>query len=183
MAKQDSAGFLSQIQDSGAQDVMLEMLRLMMQTVLEEGMTRHVGAQCHERTPERRGHRNGYKPRTVKTRMGELALSVPQARGIEPYEPFPLAKWQRSERALLVACAEMYFMGASNTSSGWTRTALGAISALTRRMKVSTTSRSSVIGSSPVNLVRRLLTGKGDKCASPKPREQKLTFADQAEAQ
>lgn len=113
MAKQDSAGFLSQIQDSGAQDVMLEMLRLMMQTVLEEGMTRHVGAQCHERTPERRGHRNGYKPRTVKTRMGELALSVPQARGIEPYEPFPLAKWQRSERALLVACAEMYFMGVS----------------------------------------------------------------------
>lgn len=113
MAKEDGAGFLSQIQESGARDVMLEMLRLMMQTVLDEGIARHVGAHRHERTPERRGHRNGYKPRRLKTRMGELALSIPQARGIEPYEPFPLAKYQRSERALLVACAEMYFMGVS----------------------------------------------------------------------
>lgn len=118
MAKHECEGFLSQIQESGAHDVMLEMLRLMVQAVLEEGMTRHVGAQCHERTPERKGHRNGYKPRTLKTRMGELALSIPQARGIEPYEPFPLAKWQRSERALLVACAEMYFMGVSTRKVG-----------------------------------------------------------------
>jgi putative transposase len=118
MAKQECVSFLTEIQESGAQDVMLEMLRLMVQAVLEEGMTRHVGAQCHERTPERKGHRNGYKPRTLKTRMGELALSIPQARGIEPYEPFPLAKWQRSERALLVACSEMYFMGVSTRKVG-----------------------------------------------------------------
>jgi putative transposase len=118
MAKKDCDGFLSQIQENGGQDVMLEMLRLMMQTVLEEGMIRHVGAQSHERTATRRGHRNGYKPRTLKTRMGELALSIPQARGIEPYEPFPLAKYQRTERALLVACAEMYFMGVSTRKVG-----------------------------------------------------------------
>jgi putative transposase len=118
MAKQDCEEFLSQIQENNAQDVMLEMLRLMMQTVLEEGITRHVGAHSHERTDTRTGHRNGYKPRRLKTRMGELALSVPQARGIEPYEPFPLAKYQRSERALLVACAEMYFMGVSTRKVG-----------------------------------------------------------------
>src|SRR5690606_30526885 len=47
------------------------------------------------------------------TRVGELALEVPQVRGIEPYSPLLFAKWQRSERALLVACAEMYFMGVS----------------------------------------------------------------------
>jgi putative transposase len=34
-------------------------------------------------------------------------------RGAEPYSPLFFAKWQRSERALLVACAEMYFMGVS----------------------------------------------------------------------
>ncbi len=45
--------------------------------------------------------------------MGERMLSVPPARGIEAYEPFPLAKGPRSERALLVACAEMYCMGVS----------------------------------------------------------------------
>jgi hypothetical protein len=41
--------------------------------------------------------------------MGKLELSVPQARGTEPYSPMFFAKWQRSERALLVACAEMYY--------------------------------------------------------------------------
>ncbi len=105
--------FLRQIQENGGQDVMLEMLRLMVQTVLEEGITQHLGAHPHERSQSRRGHRNGYKPRTLKTRMGELSLSVPQARGTEPFEPYPLVKWQRSERALLVACAEMYFQGVS----------------------------------------------------------------------
>lgn len=113
MAKQNCDGYLEKIQAHGDGDVMLEMLRLMMQTVMEEGIARHVGAERHERSAQRRGHRNGYKPRNVKTRMGELELSVPQARGVEPYEPYPLAKWQRSERALLVACAEMYFMGVS----------------------------------------------------------------------
>ena len=118
MAKQNCEGFLSQIQDSDAQDVMLEMLRLMVQTVLEEGISHHVGAHCYERTEQRRGHRNGYKPRTIKTRMGELSLSIPQSRGMAPYEPYPLVKWQRSERALLVACAEMYFMGVSTRKVG-----------------------------------------------------------------
>jgi len=118
MAKQECEGFLAQIQENGAEDVMLEMLRIMMQTVLEEGITRHVGAQCHERTAERKGYRNGYKPRKMTTRMGAMDLSIPQARGIEPYEPFPLAKYQRTERALLVTCAEMYFMGVSTRKVG-----------------------------------------------------------------
>jgi transposase-like protein len=73
----------------------------------------HVGADPHQRTGERRGHRNGYKPRTLQTRVGELALQIPQVRGCEPYHPSMFAKWQRSERALLVACAEMYFQGVS----------------------------------------------------------------------
>ena len=113
MTRKQCAGFLEQIQENGGSDVMLEMLRLMIQTVLEEGITRYIGVQPYERGVTRRGHRNGYKPRTVKTRLGELSLSVPQARGVEPFEPYPLVKWQRSERALLVACAEMYFQGVS----------------------------------------------------------------------
>ena len=113
MTRQQCDGFLDQIQENGGQDVMLDMLRLMIQNVLEEGITRHVGAAPYERGGQRRGHRNGYKPRTVKTRMGELNLSVPQSRGTEPFDAYPLIKFQRSERALLVACAEMYFMGVS----------------------------------------------------------------------
>jgi transposase-like protein len=45
--------------------------------------------------------------------VGELELAVPQVRACEPYHPSMFARWQRSERALLVACAEMYFQGVS----------------------------------------------------------------------
>jgi transposase-like protein len=46
--------------------------------------------------------------------LGELELDVPQVRGCEPYSPSLFNKWQRSERALLVACGEMYFQGVSD---------------------------------------------------------------------
>jgi putative transposase len=73
----------------------------------------HVGAAPHERSGSRVGRRNGTKPRTLLTRVGGLELDVPQVRGCEPYRPSLFNKWQRSERALLVACGEMYFQGVS----------------------------------------------------------------------
>lgn len=94
-------------------DVLREMVRTMLEEVMEEELTRLVGAERHERTEERRGYRNGHKERRWKTRVGELELRVPQARDSEPYRPSFLARWERSERALLTACAEMYFQGVS----------------------------------------------------------------------
>jgi putative transposase len=106
-------GYLDEIQEKTDGDVLKTMIEVLAQHMMEEELARHVGAGRHERTRNRRGHRNGYKPRSLKTRVGELALQVPQARGTEPYSPMLFAKWERSERALLVACAEMYFMGVS----------------------------------------------------------------------
>ena len=80
---------------------------------MREQATAHVGAAEHERSENRRGYRNGSKPRKLKTRLGELDLWVPQVRNCEPYHPSLFARWQRSERALLVACGEMYFQGVS----------------------------------------------------------------------
>lgn len=113
MTTDESDGYLDEIQERMDGDVFKAMLEVMARRVMEEEVARHVGAERHERTLERRGHRNGYKARGLKTRMGELALAVPQVRGAEPYSPLLFAKWQRCERALLVACAEMYFMGVS----------------------------------------------------------------------
>lgn len=113
MTKQKFDGYLDEIQERMDGDVLKAMIEVIVQRVMEEELTRHLGAERHERTEERRGHRNGYKVRSLKTRVGELELQVPQARGVEPYSPMLFAKWQRSERALLVACAEMYFMGVS----------------------------------------------------------------------
>jgi transposase-like protein len=92
-------------------------LRRLLEVVVNAGMREeaagHVGAGDYERSGGRRGHRNGHKPRKLGTRVGQLELSVPQVRGCEPYHPSLFARWQRSERALLVACGEMYFQGVS----------------------------------------------------------------------
>lgn len=106
MTRRKNDGYLEEIQERMDGDVFRAMIEVVAQRVMEEELALHLSA-------ERRGYRNGYKPRSLKTRVGELALRVPQARGTEPYSPMLFAKRERSERALLVACAEMYFMGVS----------------------------------------------------------------------
>lgn len=113
MTEQKFDGYWEEIQGRMDGDMFKAMLEVMARRVMEEELALHLRAERHERTEERRGHRNGYKPRSLKTRMGELKLQVPQVRGVEPYSPMLFAKWERSERALLVTCAEMYFMGVS----------------------------------------------------------------------
>lgn len=97
-------------QDKGA---LKEFLGVLVNDVMQAEAEEHLQAGRYERTEDRRGYRNGTKPRRFKTRIGELELDVPQVRGMEPYHPSLFARWQRSERALMVACAEMYFQGVS----------------------------------------------------------------------
>jgi transposase-like protein len=77
-----------------------------------------LGAAAHQRTDQRRGHANGYKPKALATRLGELELQVPQTRGYadadgRPFYPSALQRGVRSERALTLAIAEMYVQGVS----------------------------------------------------------------------
>jgi putative transposase len=95
------------------QDGLKRFLEAVIQQAMAVEVDKHLQAGHHERTDSRSGYRNGHKPRRFKTRAGELELSVPQVRGCEPYHPGLFNKWQRSERALLVACGEMYFQGVS----------------------------------------------------------------------
>ena len=96
-------------------DRLRAVVEVICQAAMAQEVSAHVGAAAHERSADRRGHRNGYKPRTLLTRVGELELSVPQVRDCVagPYHPSLFARWERSERALLVACGEMYFQGVS----------------------------------------------------------------------
>lgn len=96
-----------------APDGAKRLLEHLLDQAMQAEASEHVGADRHERTDSRTGYRNGVKPRTLNTRVGQLALEVPQVRACEPYHPSMFARWQRSERALLVACAEMYFQGVS----------------------------------------------------------------------
>ena len=73
---------------------------------------KHLGVGPYERSEERVDHANGFKDRTLKTRVGELNLKVPQVRSGSFY-PSCLVKGLRSERALAIAMAEMYLNGVS----------------------------------------------------------------------
>lgn len=73
---------------------------------------RHLNASPYERSENRQGYANGYKSKTVKTRVGCLDLNVPQVREGDFY-PSCLEKGIRSERALRISLAEMYVQGVS----------------------------------------------------------------------
>ena len=74
----------------------------------------HLGAGRYERTEERRGYANGYKPKTLKTAAGKLRLQIPQVRGSDrPFYPRSLERGARSDRAVKMAVAEMYIKGVS----------------------------------------------------------------------
>jgi transposase-like protein len=72
-----------------------------------------LGAAPYERSQERTGHANGFKPKTLTTRIGPLTFAVPQVRGGVSFYPSALERGVRSERALKLAVAEMYVKGIS----------------------------------------------------------------------
>lgn len=88
------------------------LLEAILNQVLEAQMAEQLQAQRYERTDERQGYRNGYKPRQLTTRVGRLTLRVPQARdGSFSTELF--ARYQRSEQALILTLMEMVVNGVS----------------------------------------------------------------------
>ena len=94
------------------QDFLRPLVQVVLQELLEAEMTEALDAEKGERTPQRRGDRAGHDPRTLVTRVGKLELRVPQDRtGRFSTELF--ARYQRSEKALVAALAEMYVQGVS----------------------------------------------------------------------
>ena len=82
------------------------------QNLLEEQMRKHIGAEKYQRVQTRSGHRNGYKPRALKTRVGTLNLFIPQDREGN-FSTDLFGRYQRSEKALVIALMEMYIKGIS----------------------------------------------------------------------
>jgi putative transposase len=97
---------------SRSPDGLREIVRAVMQEMLEAEMTDALGAEKGERTAARLGYRSGYYTRTLVTRIGKLELRVPQDRdGRFSTELFE--RYQRSEQALVATLAEMYVQGVS----------------------------------------------------------------------
>ena len=89
-----------------------EIVERVLQETLEAEMTEHIGAAPYERSATRTGHRNGYKPRALRTRVGTLKLLVPQDREGN-FSTRLFSRYQRNEKALCLALMEMYVEGVS----------------------------------------------------------------------
>lgn len=89
------------VQTEGAESLR-SLLQAVCQAVLEAQMTQFLQAEPYERTLQRRGYRNGYKPRTLTTRLGPLELRVPQDREGR-FSTQLFARYQRAGLAALPA--------------------------------------------------------------------------------
>ena len=93
-------------------DFLRVLVERVVQAVLDAEMTAHLHAEPYERSAERRGYRNGYKPRQLHTRVGTLSLQVPQDRD-GTFSTQLFARYQRNEKALVLALMDMYVEGVS----------------------------------------------------------------------
>jgi putative transposase len=95
------------------QDALAQGFQLMVNEAMKAERSYALNAAPYERSEERLGYANGFKPKTVSTRLGSLTFEVPQVRGDIDFYPSALEKGLRSERALKLAIAEMYLQGVS----------------------------------------------------------------------
>lgn len=93
-------------------DGLAEAFELLLNECMKIERQEFLGVGPYQRGEARNGRANGFKPKRLKTRIGELNLAVPQVRDAKFY-PSALEKGCRSEKALRLALAEMYVQGVS----------------------------------------------------------------------
>ena len=106
LKREDLLGLLS------SNDGMADILTDVINQVLEAQCTEQLKAAPYERSEERQAYRNGYRTRTLYTRVGPLSLRVPQTRNGE-FSTDIFNKYQRSEQAFVLGLMEMYVQGVS----------------------------------------------------------------------
>ena len=111
-----SAALLDQLSTQGL-GALPDLFPVLLNAAMQIERQKHLGAAPHERTEERTGYANGYKDKTLNTRLGQITVAVPQVREVNGqgggFYPQSLERGTRSERALKLALAEMYVQGVS----------------------------------------------------------------------
>ena len=105
------AELMEQVAKQGL-EILPELIRIVINAAMQAERSEYLQAEPYQHTEERRGYANGFKPKTMRTRIGDVTFAVPQVREGGFY-PQALEKGLRSERALTLALAEMYVQGVS----------------------------------------------------------------------
>ena len=102
---------LEEVLENGTEAI-LPVMQTLLNFAMKQERIQYLHAEPYERSEDRTGHANGYKDKTLETRMGSMTVKIPQVRGLSFY-PQSLEKGCRSERALKLGIAEMYVNGVS----------------------------------------------------------------------
>src|SRR3712207_3075436 len=112
------------LQKAGEGDFLRSVAEALLQLLMEADAEGPIGAGRHERSPERLNYRNGYRDRTLDTRLGALQLRVPKLRQGSYFSPF-LEPRKVSEKALVAAIQEAWTGGVSTRRVGEIVQAMG----------------------------------------------------------
>jgi transposase-like protein len=93
-------------------EVLPDLIRVVVNAAMQAEREQYLKAAPYQHSEDRQGHANGYKPKTIHTRVGNITFAIPQVREGGFY-PEALEKGLRSERALTLTLAEMYVQGVS----------------------------------------------------------------------
>jgi putative transposase len=100
------------LQKAGDGDLLRSVAEAVLQLLMEADVEGLIGAGRHERSPERLNYRNGFRDRTLDTRLGSLQLRIPKLRQGSYFPPF-LEPRKTSEKALVAVIQEAWVGGVS----------------------------------------------------------------------
>jgi len=100
------------LQKSGDGDFLRMVAEAVLQILMENDVEGLIGAGRHERSADRLNYRNGYRNRTLDTRLGTLQLKIPKLRQGSYFPPF-LEPRRTSEKALVTVIQEAWIGGVS----------------------------------------------------------------------
>ena len=121
----------SLLDGSSAGELIPEMVRNGLQQLIQLELAAFLGADWHERTEERLGHRNGYRTRTLTTQVGDIALQIPKLRA-GSFLPSILEPRRRVDQALYGVIMEAYIGGVSTRKVDALVSALGSQSGISK---------------------------------------------------
>src|SRR5580658_328364 len=100
------------LQKSGDSDFLRSVAEAVLQILMEADVEGLIGAGRHERTGDRLNYRNGYRERSLDTRLGSLSLRIPKLRQGSYFPPF-LEPRKTAEKALVMVIQEAWIGGVS----------------------------------------------------------------------
>ena len=109
---EDSMALIELMQKADGGDFLRSLAEAVLQLLMEADVDGLIGASRHERSPERVSYRNGYRDRSLDTRVGSLQLRIPKLRQGSYFPPF-LEPRKTSERALVAVIQEAWIGGIS----------------------------------------------------------------------